>query len=1226
MKRILGLDLGSASIGWALIEEDEKGIRIIALGSRIIPYNGTEGQDFAKGAGESRNSLRTQARTTRKGYDRYQLRRKYLVNVLVKNSMMPSEDLRKMPKMNLWQLRSKAVTEDISRQELGRLLLWLNQKRGYKSSRSDANLDKKDTDYVKEVKSRFDKIKERNQTIGQYFYEELQRDEYFRVKENVFPREAYIAEFDAICSRQKEHLGLSEELITEIRNEIIYYQRPLKSQKGLVSVCDFEGKWMNQNGKELFIGPKVAHKSSPLFQLAKIWESVNNIKLSTKYGDTIELTLEEKKQLVDYLDNNEKLTAAALFKILHKDKKEYILPKQLEKGLQGNITKCKIADILGGKYEHLLQLNLEKQEAGTPCYLYTKSTGEVLGEKPLQYIDKSVEKELFYQLWHTIYSISDEDECCKALQKRFDIDAETAGRLAKIDFSKYGFGNKSAKAIRKILPYLMEGDKYSDAMCYAGYNHSNSLTKEENHERKLNDKLKLLAKNSLRQPIVEKIMNQMIQLVNTIIDKYGKPDEIRLELARELKQSKEERNDADKAMSKRQRENKEAEKKLEEHGIRATRNNILKYRLFEEMGEKKHEAICIYCGNPVSFSAAMNGDEVDVEHIIPRSKLFDDSQSNKTLAHRKCNANKNDMTAYDFMKTKSKQDFDKYVERVNQLYADRIISRSKYNKLLMAEDDIPSNFIDRQLRESQYIATKAREILQTICYNVWSTSGTVTAELRHLWGWDDITMNLQMPKYKELGLTEMVEWTSDHGKNVHSKEVITGWTKRDDHRHHAIDALTIACTKQGFIQRFNTLSSSKTRDDMQKELEKCSIQFREKRSLLEKYIISQRPISVSDVAEAVSRILISFKAGKKVATIGKRKVNGKVVQQGIVVPRGALSEDSVYGKIRTIVRKMPVKYLFENPDLIFKPYIKALVKERLAEFDNDKKQALASLKKNPVYLDKQKTKLLEYGTCFKDEYVKKYDVNPNFTKIADVIDGKVKQILEDRLGKFGGKPKEAFKDVVKGDKTLKWYEDEGLERPIRSVRCLTGLSAVVPVKKDENGTDIGFVKPGNNHHVAIYVDADGKGQEHLCTFWNAVERKKYGLPIIIKDANEVWDKITMAGDDVYPQSFLSLLPKPDWTLKLSLQQNEMLILGMEEDEVKYAIESKDYKLLSDYLYRVQKLSSSNYVFRHHLETQIVDNDESKMSKRFFNTRSLNALFALNPFKVRIDCLGNIIPS
>lgn len=97
----------------------------------------------------------------------------------------------------------------------------------------------------------------------------------------------------------------------------------------------------------------------------------------------------------------------------------------------------------------------------------------------------------------------------------------------------------------------------------------------------------------------------------------------------------------------------------------------------------------------------------------------------------------------------------------------------------------------------------------------------MTAELRHLWGWDDITMNLQMHKYKELGLTETVVWESEHGKRKHSKEVIKGWTKRDDHRHHAIDALIIACTKQGFIQRFNTLNASKTREDMQSEIEKA---------------------------------------------------------------------------------------------------------------------------------------------------------------------------------------------------------------------------------------------------------------------------------------------------------------------------------------------------------------------------------------------------------------------
>jgi CRISPR-associated endonuclease Csn1 len=254
MKRVLGLDLGSASIGWAVIEERDDATKIVALGSRIIPYDGTEGQDFVKGAGESRNALRTKARTARKGYDRYQLRRKHLVDTLVRNDMMPDENLKKMPKIQLWELRNKAVMENISKQELGRLLLWFNQKRGYKNSRSDANMGKKDTEYVAAVKSRYEMIQEKRLTIGQYFCNELKNNEYFRVKENIFPREAYIEEFDKICVKQKEHLGLTDNIIDKIRNEIIYYQRPLKSQKGLVSVCEFEGFWTkNKEGKEFFV-------------------------------------------------------------------------------------------------------------------------------------------------------------------------------------------------------------------------------------------------------------------------------------------------------------------------------------------------------------------------------------------------------------------------------------------------------------------------------------------------------------------------------------------------------------------------------------------------------------------------------------------------------------------------------------------------------------------------------------------------------------------------------------------------------------------------------------------------------------------------------------------------------------------------------------------------------------------------------------------------------------
>ncbi|OAV67856.1 hypothetical protein Barb4_02301 [Bacteroidales bacterium Barb4] len=1233
MTKVLGLDLGAASVGWAMIEEEEKSHKILGLGSRIIPYEGTEGNDFAKGTGESRNALRTKARTARKGYDRYQLRRKYLVDTLVKNEMMPDEYLRKLPKMQLWELRSKAVTTEITKQELGRLFLWLNQKRGYKSSRSDANLDKKDTEYVVEVKSRHEKIKESGFTIGQYFYSELKSNEYFRVKENIFPREAYIEEFDAICKQQKRHL--TDKLISRIRNEIIYYQRPLKSQKGLVSVCRFEGFFKKGiNGKEYFVGPKVAPKSSPLFQTVKIWENINSIRLSDRNGKEIMLSLEQKKCIFNHLDNNEKLTPKDLFIIIGVKKENCFVNKQLEKGIQGNVTKSTILKCFGenNDYDKWLKLDLNIiVKKDTFGYLYDKKTGEIIGEKLIKHVDSAVEREPLYQLWHTIYSINNTDECSAALQNKFGFDSETADKLSNIDFGKAGFGNKSAKVIRKILPYLMEGDDYSQSMSYAGFNHSDSLTKDENLKRKLLDKLRPIEKNSLRQPIVEKILNQMVNVVNAIIDKYGKPDEIRIELARELKQNKEERNKTDKDMSKRQRENGEISKRLAEYGLRATRNNIIKWRLYEEIDnqDKKLNAICVYCGQPISLTEAIKGNEVDVEHIIPKSKLFDDSQSNKTLAHRRCNSTKGDMTAYDFMENKPAQVFNAYIERVNMLYDNKIIRKVKRDKLLMPESKIPDNFIDRQLRESQYIASKAREILQTICYNVWSTSGTVTARLRHLWGWDDATMSLQLPKYRELGLTEMVEWESEHGKQKHSKEVISDWSKRDDHRHHAVDALTIACTKQGFIQRFNTLNSSKTKEDMEFEIAKCSIEYRENLSKLEKYIIALRPIPVSEVEDAVANILISFKSGKKVAVKGKRKIgkrgNKKIIQTDIIIPHGSLSEESVYGKIKTIEREKPLKYLFQNSQLIFNNKIKILVEERLATFENDTKKALASLKKVPVYLDEEKTIVLEYATCFKEEYVKKYDVDTNFSKTDKVIDDKIKEILQHRLGKFGGKAKEkeAFKDVQQGDKTIKWYEDEGLERPIHSVRCFTGLSAIVPVKKDENGIDIGFVKPGNNHHIAIYSDKDGNRYEHICTFWHAVERKKYDIPVVIKDSNEIWNKIWSKPEGSYPQSFLDKLPQENLTLDLSMQQNEMLILGMSYEDIKTAIDNSDYKQLSSNLYRLQKLANANYMFRHHLETQIIDDNNSKASRRFINIHSLKALFAWNPYKVNINCLGDI---
>lgn len=1235
--KILGIDLGVTSIGWALIEETKENRKIIGMGSRIIPLNTDDKDEFTSGNKISKNQKRTIRRTQRKGYDRYQLRRKELKEALKEVEMLPSESEIKLPTLQLWGLRSKAVSGKITLSELGRVLLHLNQKRGYKSSRSDGNLDKKDTTYVEAVKSRHQIIKDLRETIGQYFYKHLQQDQYYRIKQQVFPREAYIEEFDTICREQQRYYPqvLTDIFINKLRNEIIYYQRGLKSQKGLVNICEFEGFHISKKEgdrlKEYFVGPKVAPRSSPLFQVTKIWETINSITIKNKRNDNYVISMDKKREIFKYLDSNERLTEPELFKILGIKKSEgWYGNKQTGKELQGNLTKVELHKFLD-KDSHLLQFETRVEGSDKEIFLVDRKTGEVIGNNTQKKISPAIEKEPLYQLWHTIYSISNTEKCRKSLIERFKVTEETATNLAGIDFTKSSFGNKSAKAMRKILPYLMEGYVYSDAASLAGYNHSNSLTKNEKMKKKLHDKLQNLPKNSLRQPIVEKILNQLINVVNAIIDekqgwltkseRENNQFEIRIELARELKQSKDERNETFSNLSKRERENTAIRKRIEgeykQYGIRATRVNVIKWRLFHEINndESKLNAICIYCGQAFGIVDALKGDSIDVEHVIPKSLLFDDSQSNKTLCHRKCNEDKRNLTAFDFMQTKGEQQLSEYIERVDSLYKNGIIGKGKRNKLLMTASKIPQDFIDRQLQETRYITKKSKEILEQVCRNVWSTSGSVTAFLREKWGWDDVTMNLQLPKYRELSLTEWKEWETNDGQK-HKKEVIKNWTKRDDHRHHSIDALAIACTQQGFIQRMNTLSAQKTRDEMSAEIGK---QIRsQKLSLLEQYIVSKRPFTTKQVEKEVNKILISFKAGKKVATRTKLKATGRNLIKGTIVPRGALSEESVYGKIKSLDKNKSLKYIFENSKLIFKKYIKDLIEERLAKHGNETKKALASLKKEPIYLDSKQTKLLEFATCYKEEVVFKYPISGIKARdVQYIIDDQARRIIKTRLEQYNNNEKEAFKDL---DKNPVWFNEEK-KIPIKAVRMITGLTAVEPVKKNEHGNPTGFVKPANNHHIAIYVDENGKKQEHVCTFWHAVERKKAGLPVVITNPKEIWNQILETKIE-YEQAFLGKLPNDKWFFVESIQQNEMFILGLNTEEFNKAFSNGDMGLLSKYLYRVQKLATGDYFFRHHLETEIDDSNDAKLTKRYY--RQGPSIFdKLKPIKVKIDTLGNI---
>jgi len=1275
MKNILGLDLGTNSIGWALIEvcDNNIPIRIVAMGSRIIPLSSSDKQEFQRGLSITKNQSRTVSRTQRKGYDRKQLKKNDLRKLLIRYNIFPSEELLKLPMLDLWKLRSDSANpnKNISAEQLGRIFYMLNQKRGYKSARSEANADKKDTDYVQAVKGRYAQLKDKNQTIGQFFYDGLNdaniNKYYFRVKEEVYPREAYVEEFDAIINAQKDkHDFLTDEVVHRLRNEIIYFQRKLKSQKGLVSICEFEGfektifdKEKAKN-KNVFVGPKVAPRTSPLFQLCRIWEVVNTITLKIKnpegskykWGEKIP-TLEEKEILVDYLFTNEILSFTKLLEILNLKKDDVYVNKQILKGIKGNETYVALQNILGNN--ELLNFNVSIIPSEKTAILVDKKTGEILEERAGLELDASLEKEPIYQLWHTIYSIKDLDECKNALIKRFGFDEKIAEKLSRIDFNKQAFGNKSNKAMRKILPFLMEGYDYSQACSLAGYNHSNSLTKEEKEQQVTLDKLELLSKNSLRQPIVEKILNQMINVVNVILEKYGKPSEIRIELARELKQSKDERNASDLQNSKNKKLNEEIGKRLAELGLPATKRYIQKYKfifpsLSKSLKDAKVNNQCIYCGETFNLTEALIGDAYDVDHIVPKSLLFDDSQTNKVLVHRKCNSTKTNQTAYDYIASKGEVQLKVYSERIDDWFKRGIISFSKMQRLKVSHKEylerkslkketetdkkLWENFIDRQLRDTQYIARKAREILQKICNNVTTTEGGVTAKLRNLWGWDDVLMNLQMPKYKELGQTIMKEWTSDHGKRKHQKEEIENWTKRDDHRHHAIDALVIACTKQRFIQRINTLNSDETKDELRKEIEEqkklvgksfnendYEHLHKEKLTLLENYLRSQMPptFNTKYVEREADKILISFKTGKKVATVTKFKATGKNKDTGVIVPRGALHEQNVYGKIKVIEKDKPLKYLFENSYKIVNPKIKNLVETRLLENENNPKKALSSLKKAPINLNEEKKEILEKASCYEYVTVRKYPLSTiKVSQVDDIVDEKIKLLVKERLTQFNNKEKEAFKDTL-------WFNEQK-QIPIITVRLFARPDAnnLQAIKKDENGKEIGFVVMGNNHHIAIYEDKDQKLIQHSCTFWHAVERKKYKIPTVINNSSNVWNQLL---NSELPESFLNKLPADNMNLKFSMQQNEMFILGLSKEGFDQAVKNNDKSLLSKHLYLVWSISNNDYYFRHHLETkntELKNISTAKDSKRYFRFKSLGAINGMNPIKVRLNHLGEII--
>lgn len=1184
-KHVLGLDLGVGSIGWCLIVLDAQGdpAEILGMGSRVVPLtNLGDDKAFSKGKAFTANQKRTARRTMRRGFARYQLRSYRLRRELEKVGMLPDAALIQLPLLELWELRERAATAGrrLTLPELGRVLCHINQKRGYRHVKSDAaaivgDEGEKKTDsnsaYLAGIRANDEKLQDEHKTVGQYFAEQLRRNQSesptggisYRIKDQIFSRQRYIDEYDQIMAAQRVHYPdiLTDAFIRMLRDEVIFMQRPLKSCKHLVSLCEFEKQEKvmrvqqddGKGGRQLVerrvkFGPKVAPKSSPLFQLCRIYEAVNNIRLTRPDGSPRDITPEERAKIVAHLQSSASLSFAALKKLL---KEKALIADQLttKSGLKGNSTRVALASALQPypQYHHLLDMELETRMM--TVQLTDEETGEVT-EREVAVVTDSYVRQPLYRLWHILYSIEERQAMRRALitqlgMKEEDLDGGLLDQLYRLDFVKPGYGNKSAKFICKLLPQLQQGLGYSEACTAVGYRHSNSPTSEEIAERTLLEKIPLLQRNELRQPLVEKILNQMINLVNALKAEYG-IDEVRVELARELKMSREERERMARNNKDREERNKEVAAKIRECGLYPTKPRIQKYMLWEEAGRQ-----CLYCGQSIEEEQCLREGGMEVEHIIPKSVLYDDSYGNKTCACRRCNKEKGNRTALEYIRAKGREA--EYMKRINDLLKEKKISYSKHQRLRWLKEDIPSDFLERQLRLTQYISRQAMAILQQGIRRVSASEGGVTARLRSLWGYGKILHTLNLDRYDSMGETERV---SREGETTEELR-ITNWSKRMDHRHHAIDALVVASTRQGYIQRLNRVSSESEREAMSGEIEMQKATKTDKLSLLESWLTQRPHFSVRTVSDKVAEILISYRPGQRVVTRGrniyrKKTADGRevtCVQRGVLVPRGELMEASLYGKI------------------------------------------------------------LSQG---RERIVKRY---PLHDLKGEVVDPRLRELITTY--------NQELKSREKGAPIPPLCLDKDKKQEVRSVRCYAktlSLDKAIPMCFDENGEPTAFVKSASNHHLALYRTPKGKLVESIVTFWDAVDRARYGIPLVITHPREVMEQVLQRGD--IPESVLRSLPPSDWVFVESLQLNEMVIIGLSDEELQRALEVQDYRKLSEHLYRVQKLSAGKYFIRYHLDTDVDEDNRSGRIPKFYQL-SLDAYKKNNVRKVRVDLLGRI---
>ncbi len=1165
MKKILGLDIGTASIGWAWVLEDEKDPsknRVVDAGVRVIPM-GDEQRQFKEGQPVMLNRDRTQRRGMRRMNHRYKLRRAALIEHLTEWNMMPDPDmLTSMSATDLYALRARAATHKVSLKELGRVLYHMNQKRGFRSNRKAVAAEEaNDENYTGSIRKRSKELESVKHTVGQHLHHLLTTpvpDATVRLRGLIYLRSDYIAEFNAIWTRQQRYHPqvLTEERRVEMRDRIIFYQRRLKSQKRLVSICRYEKHH------------KVVPKSSPYFQVFNIWQKVRNLEIRDLRGQVVSLEEDRVQRLVAALQDTARMSRTDVLKCLQiQPTRHYSV--NFEK-LEGNKTRADIMRKLG--------------EAGVDDTTIRRLTEfDALSGQP--------DSQPLYRLWHVLYSIENHEDVISTLERQHGLVHDAAQALAAIAYAS-DYGSLSVRAIRKLLPHMMNGLMYHEACDMAGYRHTDTLTNEDNAQRPLEDSMRHIFRNELRSPVVEKIGNQVASLVNALLThrSFGRPDEVRIELARELRQNAAQREETTKRNRELEKHNDVARSELQKLGVPApTRADIQKFLLWKECG-----MVSLYTGAPIPAAELFvtGSGKWDVDHIIPRSLIFDDSMNNKIICETQENRDKGNRTAFDYMQGKGPEAFEAFEKRILELESRKAVSRGKAWRLRMPVTEVPTDFIERQIRETQYVTREMRTRLQTVCRTVRCSAGMITAHLREQWGLNDVLREVNLEKYRRQG---RIEKTKD--VRGHTVERITKWSKRDDHRNHALDAIIVACTTPAIVHRLNSLnralpggvaSVARSRKADVWAIPMPWDSFREQVQSTLRHILISFNNRKRVASRSVNLIQVGGRAGsgETDSTTPLIQKRGRLYRRQVTLaPRGPLHKDTIYGCIMRY-RKVPLNARFSADHFVSLAFDedRQRIEEYIQAHDGDFAHAMRCLAKDPIRIGAADGQVLREVVILEPCYVQRVTIDGSFDRVDKVVDAHVRSVLQKRLEHHGGNSKKAFSNL---EQDPIWFDDAHT-RIIRHVRIFAPANELQNLHTN-NGGKVDYAFTRNNHHVAIFEDENGNKYEKLVTFWEAVKRRMENRPVVDRSAPD-------------GHSFL-----------FSMKINDMFVYGLEND-IDLCDPSSREKITT-HLYRVQNISSKDYVFRHHLESKSDDNDAELRIQSFGRLAGLK--------KVHVDRLGDI---